>query len=81
MTIVAVFKSRAQALDCVSNLRREGIPAQTVSNPHEAGVGCGISVRFEENFLPRARRCLSRKNYSAFAGYMKQTQFGSSWLP
>ncbi len=73
MTIIAVFVSRAQALDCISNLRKEGVPAQTVPTPHEAGVGCGISVRLEENFLPRARRVIARRTYSAFKGYMKQT--------
>ncbi len=78
MTIVAVFKSRAQALDCISALRGEGIPAQTVSNPHEARVGCGISARFEENFLPRARRVIARKGYSSFAGYMKKV--GETYL-
>ncbi len=78
MTILAVFKSRAQALDCISELRREGIPAQPVANPPEARVGCGVSARFEENFLPRAQRVIRRKSYSAFAGYLKKT--GASYL-
>ena len=69
MTIVAVFKSRAQALDCVSYLRREGIPAQAVSTPQEARVGCGLSVKFEACFLPRVKLLLGRRPYSAFAGY------------
>ena len=73
MTILAVFKSRAQALDCIAALKREGIPAQPMSNPHEARVGCGVSARFEENFLPRARRIIAKRGYSSFAGYMKQS--------
>lgn len=73
MTIVAVFKSRAQALDCISVFRSSGIPAQPISNPSEARVGCGISVRFEDGFLPRARLIIERKKYSAFAGYLRQT--------
>ena len=72
MTIVAVFKSRAQALDCISEFRSSGIPAQPVSNPSEARVGCGISVRFEDGFLSRERLIIQRKNYSAFAGYMRR---------
>lgn len=79
MTIIAVFRSRAQALDCVSNLRKEGIPAQTVSNPHEARVGCGISARFEESFLPRARRIIAQKAYTSFSGYMKNV--GGTYIP
>lgn len=72
MTVLAVFKSRAQTLDCVSVLRREGVPAQTVSTPKEAGVGCGISARFEESFLPRVKMLIGRRSYTSFAGYMKR---------
>ncbi len=72
MTLLAVFKSRAQALDCISELRKEGIPAQPVSNPPQAKVGCGISARFEDTFLPRARRAVSKKNYSSFVGFMRK---------
>lgn len=76
MTNIAVFKSRAQALDCVSYLRREGIPSQTVSTPQAAGVGCGISVKFEESFLPRVKTLLRRKNYTAFAGFLRASGGG-----
>ena len=79
MTIIAVFKSRAQALDCAMELRKGGVPSQSVSNPPEARVGCGISVRFEENFLLRARRIIAAKAYTAFAGYMKRA--GNRYVP
>ena len=71
MTVLAVFKSRAQALDCISTLKKEGVPARPVSNPPEAKVGCGISARFEDSFLPRVRRIIARRSYSAFVGYMR----------
>lgn len=76
MTVLAVFKSRAQTLDCVSYLRGAGVPAQTVSTPKEAGVGCGISAKFEDAFYPRVRALLSKKSYSSFSGYMKRTAGG-----
>ena len=72
MTMLAVFRSRAQTLDCVSRLRAEGVPAQAVSTPKEAGVGCGVSAKFEENFLPRVLALLSRRGYSSFSGIMKK---------
>lgn len=72
MTMIAVFKSRAQALDFVSFLRSAGVPVQPVANPPEAGVGCGISARFDERFFSRVRFLLGKKQYSAFAGFMKQ---------
>ena len=72
MTMLAVFRSRAQALDCVSRLRAEGVPAQAVSTPKEAGVGCGVSVKFEENFLPRVLALLKVRAYSSHSGIMRR---------
>ncbi len=78
MTVLAVFRSRAQALDCVSYLRKAGVPVSPVSAPKEAGVGCGLSVKFEENFLPRVRTLLQKRQYSAFTGYLKRV--GSKYV-
>lgn len=72
MTMLAVFRSRAQTLDFVSRLRGEGVPAQAVSTPKEAGVGCGVSAKFEENFLPRVLSLLKVRAYSSFSGIMKK---------
>ncbi len=71
MTMLAVFRSRAQALDALTLLRGAGVPAQAVSTPKEAGVGCGISVRVEGKFLPRVRALLSARRYSAMWGYLR----------
>ena len=49
-----------------------GVSVQAVNTPKEAGVGCGISARFEEAFLPRARRALGTGRYSAFQGFLRQ---------
>ena len=71
MTVLAVFRSRAQALDALSLIQRAGVAAQAVSTPKEAGIGCGISVKFDGKFLPRVRTLLARRRYSAFWGYLK----------
>ena len=68
--MLAVFRSRAQALDCVSLFRRAGISARAVSTPREAGVGCGLSVQFDERFSARARGLLAQRRYSAFWGML-----------
>ncbi|MDE7158731.1 MAG: DUF3343 domain-containing protein [Clostridiales bacterium] len=73
MTMLAVFRSRAQTIDFVTYLRGAGVPVQTVSTPKEAGVGCGISARFDESFFPRVRFFLSKKSYSSFSGFMKNS--------
>ncbi len=70
MTMLAVFRSRAQTLEFISVLKAGGVPAQAVSTPKEAGVGCGISARFEENFSGRARALLGKRAYSSFSGFM-----------
>ena len=69
--ILVIFRSRAQALDCVSLLRKNGVQASAVSTPREANVGCGISVRVGEFDLARVRRIVSRANYGALVGYFR----------
>ncbi len=71
MTALAVFRSRAHTLDFVAQLRAAGVPASAVSTPKEAGVGCGISARFDERFLERARALLRRRSYPSFAGFLR----------
>lgn len=66
--ILAVFRSRAQALDCASRLRKLGICADIVSTPREANVGCGLSLRLRAGDV-RARECVRRAGYSAFVGF------------
>ena len=80
MTYLAVFRSRAQALDFHSALKTAGVPAQAISTPREARVGCGISVKFDERFLSRARFVLGGKRYSAFSGLMKSGVNGFFYL-
>ena len=72
MTMLAVFRSRSQTLDFISVLKAGGVPAQAVNTPREAGVGCGISAKFEEPFLNRVRYHLDKKRYSSFSGLMKR---------
>ena len=80
MTVLAVFKSRSETLGYISLLRGVGVVASAVSTPKEAGVGCGISARFEDGFLPRAKAVLARGNYRSFAGFFKKTNFGFTYL-
>ena len=66
MTMLAVFRSRALSL-----LKGAGVPSQAVSTPKEAGIGCGVSVKFDCNFFPRVRPLLAKRRYSAFWGYLR----------
>lgn len=77
MTILAVFRSRAQTLDFLEKLKGAGVPAQAVSTPKEAGVGCGVSAKFDEAFYPRARRLIAARPYSSYAGFL--IRFADGW--
>ncbi|MGN0823075.1 MAG: DUF3343 domain-containing protein [Candidatus Gallimonas sp.] len=76
MTILAVFRSRAQTIDFVSALRSAGVPASAVSTPPEAGVGCGVSAKFDERFRDRALFLLRKKPYSSYVGMMRRVGNG-----
>lgn len=68
--ILAVFRSRSQATDCNLRLRRSGVPSNLINTPKEAGVGCGLSVKFPQSVEMHARALISGGRYSAFYGFM-----------
>ena len=72
---------RRQYLD---TLERGSVIPCTVTHIENFGafcdVGCGISARFEDAFLPRARRALSSGRYSSFSGFMKQAGRGFEYF-
>ena len=82
--ILAVFRSRSQATDCNSRLRRSGIPSNLINTPKEANIGCGLSVKFPKEVEMRARALISSGRYSAFYGFLTmntgygRTQFKST---
>lgn len=80
-TYLAVFRSRAQALDYASRLKACGVPASAVSTPKEAHVGCGLSVRIGAFDLVRAKRALECGRYGAFAGFFRvETKYGRTFV-
>ena len=78
---LAVFRSRAQALDCAARLRQGGIRAAAVSTPQETGAGCGLSVRIGAYDFAQARRVISCCGYGALFGYFRvERQCGRTFL-
>jgi hypothetical protein len=71
--ILAVFRSRSQAIDCAGKLKSFGVAAELINTPKEANIGCGLSVKFLANNFGRVRKLISSSNYSAFFGYYKFT--------
>lgn len=68
--ILAVFRSRSQAIDCMQRLRAAKIAASLVNTPREANIGCGLSIRFAQSAAARVKIVITGANYSAFYGYM-----------
>ncbi len=69
--MLAVFRSRSQAIDCMTKMRAFNIPAQLINTPKEAGVGCGLSLKFSAAAAPRVKSIIAKMNYSSFYGYMR----------
>lgn len=67
--ILAVFRSRTQAIECRAKLKGAGIPASIVATPAELKAGCGYSVAFPAAMQRAAKNAISRRGYSAFYGY------------
>ena len=75
--VLAVFRSRSQAIDCNARLKAAGIPANLINTPREANIGCGLSVKFQHNVYERVRVIVRRANYSAFYGFFHiQNNYG-----
>ncbi len=69
--VLAVFRSRSQAIDCNMRLRTMGIPASLVNTPAEANIGCGLSIKLGQNTLDRVRGVIRNGKYSAFYGFYR----------
>lgn len=76
--ILAVFRSRGQALRFAAALRGCGIAADTAGAPQEAHVGCALAARFAPSALHNARYLLEGGGYSAFAGFYRVERAGGN---
>ena len=76
MIVLAVFRSRAHSLNYAERLQAYGVPATTVPTPKEARIGCGLCVRFDARYYPRAQALLKTVGYSSFKGFYKMEYFG-----
>ena len=69
MDMIAVFKSRRDAVRLADGLSRLGVSVSVVSTPRGIGVPCGLSVRFRKVHLPLAERVLGGNDYFGFIGF------------
>lgn len=71
MMILAVFRSRAHSLDYAERLTTHGVQSTIIPSPKEAKIGCGLCVRFDSRYFPRAQAILKIGRYSSFKGFYK----------
>lgn len=74
--LLAVFKSRSQAMDCAARMRVANLRCALIATPKEAGVGCGLSIKIDRAQLARAQNIIKSGRYSAFYGFITPK---SSW--
>jgi len=71
--LIASFRSRTHTLQFLEILKRYRIDCFTVNTPKEAGVGCGLSVKFLENNFASVKNLLRRYVFDSFAGFFSVT--------
>lgn len=64
----AAYRSRQQTAALESALKKQGIRCRIINTPHELGMGCGLSVRFELNDLKLVRSVCDKLNQNALIG-------------
>lgn len=76
MTILAVFRARAESLDYAERLHAYGVDAATMPTPKEAKIGCGLCVRLDARNFVRAHAILKTGRYATFKGYYRLDYVG-----
>lgn len=66
--ILAVFRSRTQALDCKARLCAMGVAATVIATPSELKIGCGFSVKYPWKAHNSAKFAIAH-SYSTFNGF------------
>ena len=67
--ILAIFRSRSQAVDCNIRLKSRGVASELINTPKEANIGCGLSLTIPHESAPKANMIIRKANYSAFYGF------------
>lgn len=74
--VVVAFRSRAHTVRFAEYLRKNGINAEIVNTPKEAGVGCGLSVKISKSVFPVVKNAVFGMGLNSFAGFFLITLTG-----
>lgn len=76
--VIAVYRSRNVSMRAYNFLLKKGITCALVSTPRSANVGCGLSVKFSKDVLPKIGPALA--SGETFVGFflVKNTFSGTT---
>ena len=67
--VVAVFKSRSEAMSFYAFLSRNQVPCRIVPTPKEAGRTCGLSVKFMHSDFSKVKSLFASVRFVSFQGF------------
>lgn len=73
---LAVFRSRNETLYLANMLSMAGYRVSVINTPKDAGLTCGISVRFDERILNVVQGCIMSKPFRSFGGFYRVVSDG-----
>lgn len=78
---IASFRSRSQVLRLEATLRQAGIQTSVINTPRAVAAGCGLSLRFAQEDMPRVQQILRQMRYETLIGlYLVDTTSGRTRL-
>ena len=72
---IAVFKSRSATLAFARLLRAHNIPCAIVNTPNRIGHACGISVKFLNEYMVKARDLVNSRLNISFSGFYSYNDY------
>jgi len=74
--IILAFRSRSDTVRFAEFLQNNSVPAEIVNTPKEAGVGCGLSVKFSSRYLSAVKRAIFISRPASYAGFFNVKTIG-----
>ena len=65
---LAVFRSRNETLYLANSLIKMGYRVNVINTPSDAGLACGICVKFEEHLLSVVKQFIFSRPFRSFSG-------------
>ena len=71
---IASFSSRLQVMAFEEALKKQGMQASIVTTPRAVALGCGLSVRFQEQDASRVRALYKAMGLGNLIGFYRVTR-------